>query len=131
MAFVTRDERRARVAELYPVLRSTKKVATEIGCCTTTVYEDMKKLGIPRMTTSESLALADAEIERRVRARRRRVADLYQEHHSTYKVAAILNVARTTVCNDLRALGQSPGQRTKTRGRDVDLSSPSVTSVPA
>ena len=50
MAFVAngaeREQRRQRVAELYPRLRSTTKVAAEVGCSTTTVWEDLKALGI-------------------------------------------------------------------------------------
>ena len=114
-----RELRRQSVAALYPQLRSITKVAAEIGCSTTTVWDDLKALGIPRMTPAESLALADAEINRRVTARRERVAELYREHRSTYKVAEILGCARTTICNDLTALGQAPGPRTKQKGEIV------------
>lgn len=114
-----RSDRRKRVSELYPRLRSIPKVAAEIGCSTTTVWEDLKALEIPRMHHSESLALADAAISEKVQERRSRVGELYERTRSTYKVAKMLGCSRSTVCNDLAALDMAPGQRTKQRGADV------------
>ena len=117
MGFVTATERREQVARLYPQLRSIPKVAAAIGCSNTTVWESLKRLEISRMSTSESLALADAEIRRRVTQRRKQVLRLDAELGSTYKVASVLGVPRGTVCNDLAAIGKAPGQRTKQKGR--------------
>lgn len=116
---VTRDQRRDLVRELYPKVRSSPKVAEILGCSTTTVWSDLKKLGIPRMSSTESIAIADAEIQRRVGERRTFVAKLYTELRSTYRVAAAVGCSRATVTNDLKALGVAPGQRTKQRGETI------------
>ena len=110
-------ERRQRVDELYPELRSSPKVASIIGCSYMTVCTDLEALGIPRMHHQESLALADAEIQRAVKERRERVRVLYPELRSIRRVAAELECSHGTVVNDLAALGLSPGPRTKRRGR--------------
>lgn len=49
----TREERRQRAAELYPKLRSVKRVAAELGCAPSTAYLDLEAAGVEFFHTNE------------------------------------------------------------------------------